>query len=319
MEGLPCATIILSALLCSMSSSLSKGNSEQAAGVSGVTSITFLVTVNDTWKWDPPIYNDTCMVTVKTNPLYPNTPRNKSENIMVGSCDNGPLMFSVNSASSVFLTFHSSVILDASPPTCTIAWSGSYLLPTRPPGSSATLESLLPGCFTADSREGYHMTNYWFYILDWSTSTQGIGVNQKWSSTTYSQKIPSAVASVTFLVAVNQTETKCLATSKTPPLKPGKVHNKTEYIYVGECDYGALDFNITTAEETSASLYLVFHSHDIEDASPPTCTIVWDYSYLVPAENNYKSSLLPGCATSESREGFHMTYYWFYILDWSYG
>ena len=44
-------------------------------------SITFLVTVNDTWKWDPPIYNDTCMVTVKTNPLLPNRPLNKTEKV----------------------------------------------------------------------------------------------------------------------------------------------------------------------------------------------------------------------------------------------
>lgn len=141
-----------------------------SSDVAGVSSITFLVTVNDTWKWDPPISNDTCMVTIKTNSIAPNTPRNKSENIMVGNCDNGPLVYTANSASSIFLTFYSSVVLDASPPTCTINWNGSYLLPTQPPGQSTTLESLLPGCFIADSREGYHMTNYWFYILDWGTS-----------------------------------------------------------------------------------------------------------------------------------------------------
>lgn len=78
-------------------------------------SITFLVTVNDSWKWDPPISNDTCMVTVKTDPLYPKTPLNKSEPVMVGSCDNGPLVYNINSDGAVFLTFHSSVILDASP------------------------------------------------------------------------------------------------------------------------------------------------------------------------------------------------------------
>lgn len=58
---------------------------------------------------------------------------------------------------------------------------------------------------------------------------------------------PSAVSSVRFLVAVNQTEVNCVATSSSPPLQPGKVHNKTEYIHVGKCDYGALDFNITSA------------------------------------------------------------------------
>lgn len=58
-----------------------------------------------------------------------------------------------------------------------------------------------------------------------------------------------SVVSVTFLVAVNQTERQCLMTSKTAPLQPGKVHNQTEYIHVGKCDYGALDFNITTSSE----------------------------------------------------------------------
>lgn len=67
-------------------------------------------------------------------------------------------------------------------------------------------------------------------------------------------KHPSALDSVTFLVAVNQTDTKCLANIKTSPLKPGKVHNSTEYIYVGKCDYGTLDFNITS---TGTLLYLV--------------------------------------------------------------
>ena len=61
------------------------------------------------------------------------------------------------------------------------------------------------------------------------------------------------------------------------------------------------------------------YSHDTEDASPPACSIQWDYSYKVPSGHNYKSSLLPGCYTAESREGFHMTYYWFYVLDWVYG
>ena len=28
-------------------------------------------------------------------------------------------------------------------------------------------ESLLPGCYVTDSREGWHLTYYWFYILEW--------------------------------------------------------------------------------------------------------------------------------------------------------
>ena len=64
---------------------------------------------------------------------------------------------------NVNLTFYSSVIEDASPPTCQITWSGAYLVPKKP----GNVQSLLPGCFTMDSREGYHMTSYWFYLLDW--------------------------------------------------------------------------------------------------------------------------------------------------------
>ncbi|KAK7474104.1 hypothetical protein BaRGS_00034633 [Batillaria attramentaria] len=63
----------------------------------------------------------------------------------------------------VDLTFHSSVIEDASPPTCNIPWNGTYLSPTR----TDPRESPLPGCWTAESREGYHMTYYWFRFLEW--------------------------------------------------------------------------------------------------------------------------------------------------------
>ena len=52
-----------------------------------VISLTFLVCVNDTWG--------NCITTVKTPPIKPNTPWNKSENIMVGDCDHGPLLYTV--------------------------------------------------------------------------------------------------------------------------------------------------------------------------------------------------------------------------------
>lgn len=70
-------------------------------------------------------------------------------------------------------------------------------------------------------------------------------------------KMPLSVASVTFLVAVNQTETNCLMTARTPPLAPGILHNQSDYIHVGKCDYGALDFNITTASESIRICYYV--------------------------------------------------------------
>ncbi|KAJ8304670.1 hypothetical protein KUTeg_018253 [Tegillarca granosa] len=68
-----------------------------------------------------------------------------------------------------------------------------------------------------------------------------------------------------------------------------------------------------------AAVDLVFHSSVIEDASPPTCHIPWNGTYLVPSPKNMDMSLLPGCFTGDSREGYHMTYYWFYILDWTFG
>ena len=119
------------------------------------------------------------MTTVKTFALAPDTPKNKSENIQVGDCDHGPLIYHVNeegdNKSSIFLTFYSSVIEDAGPPTCTIDWNYQYKAPSHFIGVVTDIEaeeSLLPGCTTADSREGFHMTYYWFYIFDWSlTST----------------------------------------------------------------------------------------------------------------------------------------------------
>ncbi len=68
-----------------------------------------------------------------------------------------------NGKSSVIVTFFSSVIEDASHPSCKIEWNYSY----KEPNTTDPTESLLPGCFVADSREGYHMTYYWFHILDW--------------------------------------------------------------------------------------------------------------------------------------------------------
>ncbi|XP_077996210.1 uncharacterized protein LOC144449539 isoform X2 [Glandiceps talaboti] len=114
--------------------------------------IKFLVTVNDTW--DP----KGCIDTVKTKELIPDKKYNQSDPIRVGQCDSGPLTYT-----NVNLIFYSSVIEDASPPTCQIAWNGTYLTPTKP----GSYQSLLPGCFVEDSREGYHMTYYWFHILDW--------------------------------------------------------------------------------------------------------------------------------------------------------
>jgi len=63
-------------------------------------------------------------------------------------------------------------------------------------------------------------------------------------------------------------------------------------------------------------VYLTFYSSVILDASHPACKILWDYKYREPKTANPKESLLPGCWLGDSREGYHMTYYWFHILDW---
>jgi len=68
---------------------------------------------------------------------------------------------------TVSLIFHSSVVEDADPPGCDISWNGTYLVPTHPDDSWNPNTDLLPGCATGDSREGYHMTYYWFHLLDW--------------------------------------------------------------------------------------------------------------------------------------------------------
>lgn len=59
-----------------------------------VDSVTFLVTVNDTWY--PDEYNKTCMETVKTPGLQPGVKYNETMQIHVGDCDHGPLMFTLS-------------------------------------------------------------------------------------------------------------------------------------------------------------------------------------------------------------------------------
>ena len=57
-----------------------------------VESVTFLVTVNDTWwTWE----QGGCLKTVKTPPIRPDTPWNESQSITVGKCDHGPLTFTL--------------------------------------------------------------------------------------------------------------------------------------------------------------------------------------------------------------------------------
>ncbi|XP_065909146.1 uncharacterized protein [Dysidea avara] len=140
------------------------------------------------------------------------------------------------------------------------------------------------------------------------------------------------VLSVTFLLTVNDTwypgennGKKCLHTVKTPPLKPNTSWTDSIKIQVGECDHGPLTYTISKELDDSKEhtyIDVIFYSSVIVDASHPNCRILWDYKYTepVPLSNcNCKPSLLPGCFNAESREGYHMTYYWFNVLDWEIG
>lgn len=137
-----------------------------------LTDITFLVMVNNTYKWIPPFDNSSyqCATTVKSGPLSPNTPVNKTEITVLGNCDNGSLVFTVRSDnqghSSVVPVFHSKNLEPVYPPTCSISWNYSYHLPTQ----NDAEQSLLPGCSTSTTGgpENIQTVSYWFYILEWT-------------------------------------------------------------------------------------------------------------------------------------------------------
>eukprot|EP00300_Choanocystis_sp_HF-7_P024140 c25544_g1_i1.p1 GENE.c25544_g1_i1~~c25544_g1_i1.p1 ORF type:complete len:174 (+),score=28.87 c25544_g1_i1:1-522(+) len=129
----------------------------------------FLVAVQEPWA------EDNCINTTRTVTDYIRV--NGSLDIQVGGCDQGAFEIALKPSDPyprcesadmpcVLVTFHSSVIMDASPPSCAFNFNASYGPPTTP-GSS---EGILPGCFTMESREGFHMTSYWFYILSWTIS-----------------------------------------------------------------------------------------------------------------------------------------------------
>jgi len=59
-----------------------------------VVSVTFLVTVNDTWY--PQEYNTTCLQTVKSPPIRPDVSINETQSIQVGNCDRGPLTYTID-------------------------------------------------------------------------------------------------------------------------------------------------------------------------------------------------------------------------------
>ena len=60
----------------------------------------------------------------------------------------------------VDLVFISQDIPDAPKVTCRILWDYTY--------NKYPWASLLPGCYTTESKGQFHTTYYWFYIMDWA-------------------------------------------------------------------------------------------------------------------------------------------------------
>ncbi len=142
----------------------------------------FLVTVNDSWRWVPPIDNGTyvCVNTTKTLPLHPDTPPKSAGTYTLGNCDTGSLVFSVKRDSTgnsvVVAKFVSTQLPLAIPPSCSIEWNETYLYPKKVLGQRHSVvanESLLPGCMVVEDRDGIHTTVYWFHILDWNYLPNG--------------------------------------------------------------------------------------------------------------------------------------------------
>lgn len=135
--------------------------SAHSARINNVDVMSFLITVNDTWMADDdPQPQPPCIFTARTGDIVR---AQKSDEIQVGACDSGPLIWNITADNKVEVTFYSSEIMDAEPPRCSIPVPGNYSNPASPDVAPA-----LPHCFVMDSREGYHMTAYWFSILTWN-------------------------------------------------------------------------------------------------------------------------------------------------------
>ena len=144
--------------------------------------MTFLVTVNNSYKWVPPFDNGSyvCTTTIKTHPLTPDTPLKEADKYVLGNCDNGSLVYSMKTGddgnSIIVPTFYSTYMPQATPPSCNIEWNYTYLLPAKVLGRQSSVvanESLLPGCVVTDSWDNVHTTVYWFHILKWEFKPSG--------------------------------------------------------------------------------------------------------------------------------------------------
>ncbi|XP_011436380.3 uncharacterized protein [Magallana gigas] len=115
-----------------------------------ITEIQFMIAVNATWQGE-----HGCIAYAFTPALPPGNKWNATQPIKVGGCDKGPFIYNVipptdgKSKVSVNVTFFSSDVIDAEPPSCQIPFNGTFLLPS-PDGYD---DELLPNCFVQDSRE----------------------------------------------------------------------------------------------------------------------------------------------------------------------
>lgn len=128
-----------------------------------------------------------------------------------------------------------------------------------------------------------------------------------------------ALDTLTFLVAVNDTWGSCITTVRSPPLPPNQTRDKAPHIMVGQCDNGPLTYTVHKGGPAGYTIDLTFYSSVIEDASPPTCTINWPGGFGAPHAGGSTDGMIPGCYTMDSREGYHMTDYWFAVYDFAWG
>lgn len=133
-----------------------------AALAADVRAASFLVAVNYTWA--------TCYALGASSSVVAGTPLQNGPVTVVGGCDSGPITF-VTSKQGLVVTFKSGVVEDATPPSCTIPYTNAsdrslaYGLPAK-----FGLPPVLPTCYTMDSREGYHLTQYTFAALAWESA-----------------------------------------------------------------------------------------------------------------------------------------------------
>ncbi|XP_071099305.1 uncharacterized protein [Haliotis cracherodii] len=142
----------------------------------------------------------------------------------------------------------------------------------------------------------------------------------------YSVKVavtPEDVDTLTLLLSVQAPWNNCIATVETPKLLPSNKWHSVKQVDVDGCDSGPIKVFIRNNTNpnypcTSSSMVVdvTFYSADVH-AMAPTCPICWNGTYLTPHTMWANESLLPGCETSDSVEGYHTTYYWFHILSWT--